>query len=94
MNKDLKIILAIEFILKDRGGDEIPVWDLIDLIKAIPVCSDVTSEEISKIIEEYFKSGFFEGDPSIPLAMNTLVWKSSTHPSLSKFHDREDIILG
>ncbi|ABZ98332.1 Hypothetical protein LEPBI_I2235 [Leptospira biflexa serovar Patoc strain 'Patoc 1 (Paris)'] len=91
-DKTLKIILAIEYIFKDRAGDELPLWDLIELIKKIPVCSDLSSLEIEEVIQNYLISGFLQSEPRLPLNEDTLLSKTNTHPSLSISNDHDKVI--
>jgi hypothetical protein len=89
-----RLLVSLELVLSNQGGDEIPVCFVLEKIRKLPGCAEVSESELISLLDELTEQGLYEAMLADDggLTGSSLIWKSESHPSIADF-DQNPILL-
>ena len=89
-----RLLISLEAVLADQGGDEIPLWEVLDKIRQLRYCAEVSELELVGLVDELTEQELYEAmlNADGHIDMSSLIWKSEGHPTMDD-PDNKPILL-
>lgn len=79
-----RLLVSLELVLSKQGGDEIPLDLVLDEIRKLRYCAEVSESELINLLNELTEQGLYDAllDEEGRITGSSLIWKSEGHPSI------------